>query len=66
MKHAHRWSSTLSAGLGTPRNLAIWTIRTINPDGAAQGARRNVRDVDLNENPVPVVILRELPCAALG
>lgn len=36
--------------LGTPKNVAIWTIRTMNPDGAARGARRNVRDVDLNRN----------------
>lgn len=34
----------------TPSNVAIWTIRTMNPDGAARGTRRNAHDVDLNRN----------------
>ncbi len=35
----------------TPRkDTAIWTIRTINPDGAALRTRRNARRVDLNRN----------------
>ncbi len=34
----------------TPSNVAIWTIRTMNPDGAAHGTRRNAHNVDLNRN----------------
>ncbi len=35
----------------TPRkNTAIWTVRTLNPDGAAFHQRRNARGVDLNRN----------------
>jgi hypothetical protein len=35
----------------TPRkDTAIWTIRTMNPDGAAMRTRRNARRVDLNRN----------------
>ncbi|MBK6763340.1 MAG: DUF2817 domain-containing protein [Micrococcales bacterium] len=35
----------------TPRKgTAIWTIRTINPDGAAMRTRRNANRVDLNRN----------------
>lgn len=36
--------------LTPPKGVAIWTIRTLNPDGAARGTRRNARDVDLNRN----------------
>lgn len=35
----------------TPRkDTAIWTIRTMNPDGAAMRTRRNANRVDLNRN----------------
>jgi murein peptide amidase A len=33
-----------------PNDVAIWTIRSINPDGAAAGTRQNSRGVDLNRN----------------
>lgn len=36
--------------LTPPPGVAIWTIRTLNPDGAAHRTRRNARDVDLNRN----------------
>jgi protein MpaA len=32
------------------KNTAIWTIRTLNPDGAAIRTRRNANRVDLNRN----------------
>ena len=35
----------------TPRaDTAIWTIRTMNPDGEQKGTRRNADGVDLNRN----------------
>ncbi len=33
-----------------PRDVAIWTIATINPDGYARHTRQNRRHVDLNRN----------------
>jgi len=33
-----------------PSDVVIWTIRSINPDGAAAGTRQNSRGVDLNRN----------------
>ncbi|MEZ5114802.1 MAG: DUF2817 domain-containing protein [Candidatus Nanopelagicales bacterium] len=33
-----------------PRGVQIWTISTLNPDGARVGGRRNARGVDLNRN----------------
>lgn len=36
--------------LTPPPGVAMWTIRTLNPDGAAHRTRRNARDVDINRN----------------
>ena len=33
-----------------PRGVALWTVRTVNPDGARLGIRQNARGVDLNRN----------------
>jgi hypothetical protein len=33
-----------------PVGLQVWTISTLNPDGAARGTRRNAHQVDLNRN----------------
>ncbi len=33
-----------------PRALALWTVRSVNPDGARLGIRQNVRGIDLNRN----------------
>ncbi len=35
---------------GAPKNTAMWTIRTINPDGHRKKTRGNARGVDLNRN----------------
>lgn len=37
-------------GMRVPRGVALWTIRTANPDGARLGIRQNVRGIDLNRN----------------
>lgn len=36
--------------VSTAADYQLWTIRTMNPDGAARGNRYNVRGVDLNRN----------------
>jgi protein MpaA len=36
--------------LDPPRGVAVWSIRSVNPDGAARGIRQNARGVDLNRN----------------
>ena len=36
--------------LAPPREVQVWTIGTMNPDGARLGTRRNARQVDLNRN----------------
>ena len=36
--------------LAPPAQLQVWTIPTMNPDGAARGRRTNARGVDLNRN----------------
>lgn len=36
--------------LAPPAQLQVWTISTMNPDGAARGRRTNARGVDLNRN----------------
>jgi len=33
-----------------PRGVALWTVRSVNPDGARLGIRQNVRGIDLNRN----------------
>lgn len=33
-----------------PAGVGLWLIRTVNPDGAATGSRRNAAGVDLNRN----------------
>ena len=33
-----------------PDGVQVWTVRTVNPDGAARGTRQNARGVDLNRN----------------
>ncbi len=38
------------AALTPPAQLQVWTISTMNPDGAARGRRTNARGVDLNRN----------------
>ncbi len=37
-------------GLAPPAQVQVWTISTMNPDGAAAGSRTNARGVDLNRN----------------
>jgi protein MpaA len=37
-------------GMRVPRGVALWTVRSVNPDGARLGTRQNVRGVDLNRN----------------
>jgi protein MpaA len=36
--------------LAPPAQVQVWTITTMNPDGAARGRRTNARGVDLNRN----------------
>ncbi len=36
--------------LAPPAQVQVWTISTMNPDGAAAGSRTNARGVDLNRN----------------
>ena len=33
-----------------PRGVALWTVRSMNPDGAALHVRQNARGIDLNRN----------------
>jgi protein MpaA len=33
-----------------PRGVALWTVRSVNPDGAHLGIRQNARGIDLNRN----------------
>lgn len=35
---------------GLPRNLDLWVVRTVNPDGTADDRRTNAHGVDLNRN----------------
>ena len=37
-------------GMRAPRGVALWTVRSVNPDGARLGIRQNVRGIDLNRN----------------
>lgn len=37
-------------GISKDADYQIWTIRSMNPDGAARGNRYNLRGVDLNRN----------------
>jgi protein MpaA len=37
-------------GMRVPRGVALWTVRSVNPDGARLGIRQNVRGGDLNRN----------------
>jgi predicted deacylase len=36
--------------LAPPAQVQVWTITSVNPDGAARGRRTNARGVDLNRN----------------
>jgi beta-N-acetylhexosaminidase len=36
--------------LRAPGGVRIWTVRSVNPDGARRGSRQNARGVDLNRN----------------
>ena len=36
--------------LEPPRGVAVWTVETVNPDGARRFTRQNARGVDLNRN----------------
>ena len=36
--------------LRVPGGVRLWTVRTVNPDGARRGSRQNARGVDLNRN----------------
>ena len=36
--------------LAPPGRVQVWSIVTVNPDGAVRGTRRNSRKVDLNRN----------------
>ena len=33
-----------------PRAVAVWTVKSLNPDGARRGIRQNARGIDLNRN----------------
>jgi protein MpaA len=33
-----------------PKDINLWTVKSVNPDGARLGIRQNVRGVDLNRN----------------
>jgi N-acetylmuramoyl-L-alanine amidase len=33
-----------------PDGVAVWTVRTVNPDGLRRGTRQNLHGVDLNRN----------------
>lgn len=46
----HRVIRELRRDLDRTTGLDLWTVRSINPDGAARGTRRNARGVDLNRN----------------
>ena len=37
-------------GMRVPHGVALWTVRSVNPDGARLGIRQNARGVDLNRN----------------
>jgi protein MpaA len=37
-------------GMRAPRGVALWTVRTVNPDGARLRIRQNARGIDLNRN----------------
>jgi hypothetical protein len=36
--------------LRPPAGVQLWTVRSVNPDGAVHGTRQNARGVDLNRN----------------
>jgi protein MpaA len=36
--------------VGPPPGVALWLIRSVNPDGVRTGTRQNARGVDLNRN----------------